>query len=143
MSERRNRRPEEDNSRSRPLTATGSRRLDAVRIRVTVADGDVDAAALAYDLDARSSRQDVVYLCERPPCGEGMLLADAGIIAEVRLHHPGSARSTLTLRPCRAGQLDAFWSKFRRSSHHELRVEGDWVADRRVVAAALTYGPIT
>jgi hypothetical protein len=125
------------------MTAAGSQRIDAVRIRVTLADSDVDAAALAYDLRARPSRQQELYLCERPPRREGMLLVDAGIIAEVRLDHAGSASSTLTLRPCRAGQLDAFWSGFRRSTRHELRVEGDWVADRRIVAASLTYGPIT
>ncbi|HEX8863213.1 MAG TPA: hypothetical protein VGC06_29800 [Actinomycetes bacterium] len=70
-----------------------------------------------------------------------MLLADAGITAEVRLH-PRSAISTVTLRPRRAGQLGDSWSRFHRDTHHELRVEGDWVADRRTVAASLSYGPI-
>ena len=68
-----------------------------------------------------------------------MLLIDAGVIAEVRLDHSGSTSSTLKLRPCRPGQLNAFWSEFRRSAHHELRVEGDWVAGRRVVAASLIH----
>jgi hypothetical protein len=124
------------------MVAPGSQRLDAVRIRVTLADRDVDAAALAYDLHGRPNRRQELYLCERPPQDEHMLLIDAGIIAEVRLDHSGSTSTTLKLRPCRPEQLNAFWSQFRHSTHHELRVEEDWVADRRVVAASLTHSDV-
>ena len=124
------------------MVAPGSQRLDAVRIRVTLADRDVAAAALAYDLHGHPNRRQELYLCERPPQGEGMLLIDAGIMAEVRRDHSGAISSTLKLRPCRPEQLNAFWSQFRRSTHHELCVEEDWVADPRVVAASLTHSDV-
>lgn len=121
------------------MITTGGPRLDAIRLRVLLTGRDVPAAVLAYRLEARPSRLQHLYLCERPSQAPGMRLVDAGIIARVYAGPSGASSSTVTLRPCRPEQLGASWSVFRRSTHHHLRVEGDWVADRRVVAASLTY----
>jgi hypothetical protein len=121
------------------MITTGSPRLDAVRLRVLLTGRDVAAAVLAYQLDARPNRLQQLYLCERPAQRLGLRLVDIGIVASIYAGALGSTGSTVTLRPFRPDQLGASWSAFHRSTHHQLRVEGDWVADRRVVAASLTY----
>jgi hypothetical protein len=112
-------------------------RPDTIKIKATIAGDEVRTALAAYGLPGSMARSHEIYFCERPsPVGLLPLLDDA-VILRIRRHRHGPGDVTVKLRPCRPGRLSGQWSAFRRSAHHELRIEGDWTHDRHVVAASL------
>ena len=119
----------------------GVERLDTIKIKATIAPDEVRTALAVYQLSESTARSHEIYFCEQPSQLGLLPLLDAAIILRIRRHPRGSGDVTVKLRPCRLEQLSGQWGAFRRSAHHELRVKGDWVDDRRVVAASLVYSP--
>lgn len=117
----------------------GAPRLDAVKIKASIAADEVDAARAVYHLSGSTARTHEIYFCEQPSRLGLLPLLDNAVILRLRDHPTGPGDVTVKLRPCRPGQLTGQWSTFRRGAHHEQRIKGDWAHDRRVVAASLMH----
>jgi hypothetical protein len=123
------------------MMVMGVERLDTIKIKATIAPDEVRTALGAYHLSGSTARSHEIYFCEQPSQLGLLPLLDAAVILRIRRYPQGPGDVTVKLRPCRPGQLGGQWRAFRRSAHHELRIKGDWAADRRVVAASLVYRP--
>ena len=121
------------------MVVIGAGRPGAIKIKATIATDEVGSALAAYHLSRSTARSHEIYFCEQPSHLGLLPLLDDAVILRVRYHPAGPGDVTVKLRPCRPGQLGDQWSAFRRSTHHELRIKGEWAHDRRVLAASLVY----
>ena len=114
-------------------------RPGTIKIKATIAGDEVRTALAAYGRSGSTAPGHEIYFCERPSPVRLLPLLDEAVILRIRRHRQGQGDVTVTLRPCRPGRLSGQWGAFRRSAHHELRIEGDWTHDRHVVAASLVH----
>lgn len=117
----------------------GAARPAAIKIKATISADEVNTALAAYRLSRSRARSHKIYFCEQPSQLGLLPLLDYGVILRVRQYPAGSGDVTVKLKPCRPGQLSGQWRAFRHSAHHELRINGEWTHDRRVVAASLAH----
>jgi hypothetical protein len=122
------------------MMVMGDVRPGTIKIKATLAADEVGAAMVAYHLSGSMARSYEIYFCERPSQLGLLPLLDGAVILRVRRHSAGPGDVTVKLRPCRPGQLSGQWSAFRRSTHHQLRIRGEWAHDRRLMAASLVCG---
>lgn len=109
--------------------------LDGIEIKVTVARSRMDEAAEVFGLAPGEGESRRIYFCEAlGESGTGLVLLDHGIILRLRANADGEGDSTVKLRPFE-GHLHDRWRE-RRQDDTEIRMEGDWVSDRHVVAVS-------
>jgi len=121
------------------IMVMGAVRPGSIKIKATIAADEVRAALAAYRLSGSAARGYEIYFCEQPSQLGLLPLLDGAVILRVRRHPAGSGDVTVKLRPCRPGQLTGQWSAFIHSTHHHLRIKGEWAHDRRLMAASLVY----
>lgn len=120
------------------MTVTGAVSPGNIKIKATISADEVRAALAAYHLAGSEARSHELYFCEQPSQLGLLPLLDGAVILRVRRYSPeGSGDVTVKLRPFQPGQLTGQWSAFRRSAHHQLRIQGEWAHDHRVLAASL------
>jgi hypothetical protein len=114
-------------------------RLDGIEIKVTIGAEQVRAAKQALTLSNDDGRRRKLYFCEAaPPSGSQALpLLDHGVILRLRQNSGAKDDSTVKLRPFDQARLTPRWLEAGKHDSWEFKVEGDWVGDRRVVAASL------
>jgi hypothetical protein len=117
----------------------GAVRPGTIKIKATIAADEVRAALVAYHLSGSTARSHELYFCEQPSHLGLLPLLDGAVILRVRRHPAGPGDVTVKLRPCRPGQLSGQWSAIRSSTHHQLRIKGEWAHGRRNMAASLVY----
>jgi hypothetical protein len=121
------------------MMVMGADRPGTIKIKATIAAAEVPAALAAYHLSGSTARSHELYFCEQPSQLGLLPLLDGAVILRVRRHPAGHGYITAKLKPCRPGQLSGQWSAFRRSTRHQLRINGEWAHDRHVLAATLVY----
>ena len=112
---------------------------EPIEIKVNVA-GDVGQAAAGLGLGEGAPRE--IYFLEdmTPGLASRHPLLTAGVVLRLRRESDGDGDSTVKLRPCRRSALTADWSEpWEEEDHEEYRIEGDWTAARRVLAASLVH----
>lgn len=114
-------------------------RLDGIEIKVTIGAEQVQAAKQALTLFDEDGRRRKLYFCEaaRPGGSEALPLLDHGVILRLRQNRGAKDDSTVKLRPFDQARLTPRWLEAGKHDSWEFKVEGDWVGDRRVVAASL------
>jgi hypothetical protein len=114
-------------------------RLDGIEIKVTIGDEKVRAAKKALKLSDDDGRRRKLYFCEadRPGGSEALPLLGHGVILRLRQNSGDKDDSTVKLRPFDQARLTPRWLEAGKQDSWEFKVEGDWVGDRRVVAASL------
>lgn len=119
------------------MIGSGTERLDAVQIKITLAGSDVDRVRTGFHLNANQARRFRLYFCELPAQGRRLALLDAGLILRMRAHSEGRDDATVTLRPCRRERLGPRWIGLRKTREHEFRIEGDWSSTGHILTASL------
>jgi hypothetical protein len=115
-------------------------RLDAVTIKTTLVEPLTDEIRRMLRLSGDGWHRRV-YFCEaRPASGRvGELpLLDNGVILRLRERNGRGADSTVKLRPCRRSRLRPPWLELYGSGHEAFKLDADWCASSRVLAASLT-----
>jgi hypothetical protein len=112
-------------------------RLDAVEIKVTVAGDQVTEGLRRFELSGDGKRRQI-FFAEDPASGASVVLPllDGGVVLRVRESEDREVESTVKLRPCRRSQLTDGWLAAGKTAHWEFRLEADWTAERRVLAAS-------
>lgn len=109
-----------------------------IEIKVNV-EGAVDEAILRLAGDPRDIEKREIWFAEdRFGVAAGKLpLLEGGVIVRFRIGD-GSDDDDLTvkLRPCEERQLVGDWSESFEQGKFKYRIEGDWAADRQVLAAS-------
>ncbi len=113
---------------------------EPIEIKVNVA-GDVGQAVAGLELGEGAARE--IYFLEdlTPGLASRHPLLTAGVVLRLRRGSDGDGDSTVKLRPCRRSALTADWLEpwEKKEEHEEYRIEGDWTASRRVLAASLVH----
>jgi hypothetical protein len=109
-------------------------RLDGVEIKVSLAGSRLDEALEALGLCDDGERRSVSFL-EDATVGAELPLFRHGIVLRVR-QTGEDEDSTVKLRPCRRTQLTQEWLSEEGGDGWRLRVEEDWAATRRSLAAS-------
>ena len=116
-------------------------RFDGVEIKVTLAGAQTRAAVEALHLPVRPDWR--IYFCEdvTPGTSSATPLLDLGVVLRAREKGDGRDDTTVKLRPCRRSQLTDAWlateqGKAQNGDDWEIKVEADWSAERRVLAAS-------
>jgi hypothetical protein len=114
-------------------------RLDGIEIKVTIGAEQVQAAKQALAVSDPDGRRRRIYFCEGAAAtGSAALpLLDHGVILRLRDNQGSKDDSTAKLRPFDQVRLTPRWLQAGKQDSWEFKVEGDWVADRHVVAASL------
>ncbi|MCB8904931.1 MULTISPECIES: hypothetical protein [unclassified Streptomyces] len=111
-----------------------------IEIKVNI-EGDVAAALSALGgAGAATTTRRIWFAEDRDGVAEGRVrLLDAGVIVRFR-NGGGPDELTVKLRPCTREQLVGRFEEAFDVTPITYRIEEDWSADRRVVAASLTHG---
>jgi hypothetical protein len=109
--------------------------VDGAEIKVNVAEDDIDRAIQVLELDHESAVR--IWFYEDTTPGVGVPLLDAGMVVRVRAFDDDKPDSTAKLRPCRRSQLTDHWIDVASVEKSPLKVEQDWSAKGRVLAASL------
>lgn len=109
--------------------------LDAVRIKVTLADADLADARVEFNLAEPTARRSRLYFCEQPAAGRQLALFDAGLILRLRETDDHGREAVVLLRPCRPDRLPRRWTR-PNPEESGVRIEGEWTPHERVVAAS-------
>jgi hypothetical protein len=110
-------------------------RLDGVEIKVSLAGSRLDEALDALGLGDGGQQRSVSFL-EDATVGAELPLLRQGIVLRVRQTAGEDDDSTVKLRPCRRSQLTQEWLGEEDGDGWRLRVEEDWAATRRSLAAS-------
>jgi hypothetical protein len=110
-------------------------RLDGVEIKVSLAGSRVDEALDALGLGDGGRPRSISFL-EDATVGVELPLLRQGIVLRVRQTGGEDDDSTVKLRPCRRSQLTQEWLGEEDGDGWRLRVEEDWAATRRSLAAS-------
>jgi hypothetical protein len=110
-------------------------RLDGVEIKVSLAGSRLDEALDALGLGDGGQQRSVSFL-EDATVGAELPLLRQGIVLRVRQTAGEDDDSTVKLRPCRRSQLTQEWLGEEDGDGWRLRVEADWAATRRSLAAS-------
>jgi hypothetical protein len=108
-------------------------RLDGVEIKVSLAGSRVDDALDTLGLGDGQPRS--ISFLEDATVGVELPLLRQGIVLRVR-QTGDEEDSTVKLRPCRRSQLTQEWMGEEDGDGWRLRVEEDWAAARRSLAAS-------
>jgi hypothetical protein len=111
-------------------------RLDGVEIKFSLAGSRVDEALNALGLDDGGGRPRGISFLEDATVGVDLPLLRQGIVLRVRQTAGEDDDSTVKLRPCRRSQLTREWTGEEDGDGWRLRVEEDWAATRRSLAAS-------
>ncbi|MFE5942793.1 hypothetical protein [Streptomyces sp. NPDC056480] len=111
-----------------------------IEIKVNI-EGDVAAAMSALGAAGAATTTRRIWFAEdRDAVAEGRVrLLDEGVIVRFRIGG-GPDELTVKLRPCTLEQLVGRFAGPFDATPLTYRIERDWAADRRVVAASLTHG---
>ncbi len=121
-------------------TGEGGARLDGIEIKVTVGISGLARAMEALGLDPGSAVRRRIWFCDVASAGgvdpKPVLLGER-LILRLRETEGKGADSTVKFRPVDPPPLLAHWRHVRQVDGGELRVEGDWVGERKLVSASL------
>lgn len=109
--------------------------LDTVEIKVTIDPEQVKDAEDLLKLKPDEGEKRKIYFCEDAQMFSStkqLRLLDQGVILRLRQNEDDLDDSTVKLRPAPA-QISSEWRELEG-----LKVEGDWVGDRKVEAASFT-----
>jgi hypothetical protein len=111
-------------------------RLDGVEIKFSLAGSRVDEALDALGLGDDGGQPRSISFLEDATVGVELPLLRQGIVLRVRQTAGEDDDSTVKLRPCRRSQLTQEWMSEEDGDGWRLRVEEDWAATRRSLAAS-------
>jgi hypothetical protein len=117
----------------------GTLRLDQIEIKVNLSGDQTQAAVDRLELPAVDQPWQI-YFCEdvAPGVSPATPLKEVGVILRAR-HKPGKQDdSTVKLRPVRRSQLTDDWLEAEKGDGWEVKVEGDWAGEGRVLAVSHT-----
>jgi hypothetical protein len=116
--------------------------IEWVELKVTLGADQVDDGLAGFALKPGSAEQRSIWFCERIDAHGGptptmLPLLARGIILRVRKIRGSSDDSTLKLRGPEGCVDPRLWRQRTQAFGDDVRIEGDWVTDRRLVAASL------
>lgn len=116
---------------------TGSNRLDAVTIRIGLADAQTEQAVAALGLHGLRAAQSTLHLIDFRPGAAPSSLASTGVTISLE-DRSDLSLLTVQVRHVRQAQLHPRWGAFYGQGGETLRVEEECDSTRRVLAASLT-----